>query len=82
MNDGTELLARYVERVERCLDGIADANEDLRAVLAEAAGAGLNAKALKKLATIKRKDAASQTRGEIDDLVLYGRSLGLDLITS
>ena len=82
MNDTHEELASYVQRIERCLDGIDDATDDLKAVLAEAKGRGFNDKALKKLAVIRRKDVAGKTRGELDDLVLYGRSVGIDLITA
>lgn len=82
MTDTHEELASYVERIERCLDGIDDATEDLKAVLAEAKSKGFNDRVLRKLAVIRRKDAATRTRGELDELVLYGRSVGIDLITA
>ena len=79
MSEEGEVLADYIVRAERCLDGIDDAREDLKALLTDAKARGYNADAIKSLAEARRRDKTGQKVLAMADWLNYARAMGDDI---
>jgi uncharacterized protein (UPF0335 family) len=69
-------LRQFVERAERIASEIADLREDAKDVFAEAKARGYDAKALRKLIALRKRDA-SEVAEEEAILDLYKEALGM-----
>jgi uncharacterized protein (UPF0335 family) len=74
--DQLRLLIERIERLEEEKKGITD---DIKDVYGEAKAVGFDAKIIKKLVALRKKDADSR-REEAALLDLYASAIGLDLI--
>jgi uncharacterized protein (UPF0335 family) len=74
--DQLRLLIERIERLEEDKKGITD---DIKDVYGEAKAVGFDAKIIKKLVALRKKDADSR-REEAALLDLYASAIGLDLI--
>lgn len=70
-------LRAFIERIERIEEEIAGLNGDKRDIYAEAKGNGFDAKVLKKVVAIRRRDQAERQE-EAAILELYLRALGME----
>ena len=74
--DRLRLLIERVERLEEEKKGI---GEDIKDVYGEAKAVGFDAKTMKKIVALRKKDADTR-REEAALLDLYASAIGLDLI--
>jgi len=72
---GTE-LRQFIERIERLEEEIKDINADKSDVYGEAKGRGYDAKIIKKVVALRRRDR-DQVREENTILNLYLQALGM-----
>lgn len=74
-NNTAQQMLSYIERVEKINEEIKDAQTDRKEVLQEAAGAGYNVKAMKRI--IRERAMDREELDEFDDLVSqYWGALG------
>ena len=79
MNDTEEMIARYVDRMERLLSDIADLQADMRELASEIKDTGLKPELVKQVAKLRLADKAKKKAAEIAELQLYGRAAGVQL---
>ncbi len=71
----SERLKTFIERIERLEEDKANVANDIREVYAEAKGEGYDAKVMRKLVTLRKKDP-HQRREEEELLELYLAAIG------
>jgi len=74
-----EQLRLLIERIERLEEEKKGMMDDIKDVYGEAKAVGFDAKIIKKLVALRKKDADSR-REEAALLDLYASAIGLDLI--
>ena len=72
-------LRLLIERIENLEEEKQETNDLIKGVYAEAKAVGFDAKIIKKLVALRKKDADSR-REEATLLELYASAIGLDLI--
>lgn len=70
-------LKGLVERIERLNEERENLGDDVKHVFAEAKATGFDAKALRKLISMRKRDA-DERREEEQTIALYMRAMGMD----
>jgi uncharacterized protein (UPF0335 family) len=70
-------LRAFIERVERLEEDKAEISDDIKAVYTEVKGAGLDAKAMRRIVALRKMDA-SKRQQQAELIALYAEAIGLD----
>lgn len=73
-------LRAFIERVERLNEDKQAVTDDIKEVFAEAAGAGFDTKAIRKLVAMRKQDQAKREE-EAAILSLYAAALGMEIFS-
>jgi len=80
VNDTTSQLKSYVDRLERLLDQLDAAKEDVKELKAEIKSNGFNVKAVDRVVALRRNQSAADKEAEyINDILLYAHVTGTRL---
>lgn len=80
VNDTTTQLKAYVDRLERLLDQLDAAKEDVKELKAEIKSNGFNVKAVDRVVALRRNRSVADKEAEyINDVLLYAHVTGTPL---
>jgi uncharacterized protein (UPF0335 family) len=78
-NTGAKQLKAIVERIERLLEEVKALQGDVKDVYAEAKGTGFDTKIVRKIISLRKKDAAERQEEEaLLDLYMHALGMAVD----